>query len=90
MSKGKWNPRYLAYCRAHGKTPEAMLLHDQEQFPGGCMCGFILWHSAKLNEARRTHREWFYIEIGGNAGGLLDHKHYDKWLQKSVGQGAIQ
>lgn len=71
MSKGKWNPRYLAYCRA----------------PGGCMCGSILWHSDKLNEARRTHREWFYIEIGGNVGGLLDHKGYDKWLQKSIGQG---
>lgn len=48
------------------------------------MCGSILWHSDKLNEARRTHREWFYIEIGGNVGGLLDHKGYDKWLQISM------
>lgn len=85
-----WNPRYLAYCRAHGKTPEKMLEHDEERFPGGCMCGFILWSSDKLNEARRTHREFFYIEIGGNAGGLLDHEGYDKWLQNSVEQEAIQ
>lgn len=79
-----WNPRYLAYCRAHKMTPEKMLEHDREKWAGGCMCGFILWHSAKLSAARRAHREFFYIEVGGTAGGLVDHKGYDKWLNESV------
>jgi len=37
------NPRYVAYAQAHGKTPVKMLAHDRAAWPGGCMCGFILW-----------------------------------------------
>jgi hypothetical protein len=37
------NPRYLAYCRAHGRTPAEMLEHDDKEWPGGKMTGFILW-----------------------------------------------
>jgi len=40
-----WNPRYVAYAKAHGKTPDAMMEHDRDAWPGGCMCGFILWMS---------------------------------------------
>ena len=76
----KWNPRYLAYCKAHGRTPEAMMAHDDEQWKGGRMCGFLLWHSERLNEARREHREFFFIQIGGIPGTLVDHKGYDRWL----------
>ena len=51
MKSGQWNPRYLAYCRAHGiSDPDAMLDHDNERWPGGCMCGFILWIQARWNE----------------------------------------
>lgn len=90
MANG-WNPRYLQYCRANGGlTPDAMLERDRERYPGGCMCGFILWHSAKLNEARQTHREFFYIEIGGNPGGLIDHAGYDRWLRASVRKDVAQ
>jgi hypothetical protein len=83
MSNSAWNPRYLAYCRAHKLAPEQMMEHDREAWPGGCMCGFILWHSAKLAEAKRTHPEFFYIGFAG-IDGLLDHKGYDKWLNASV------
>lgn len=37
------NPRYLAYCKAHGNTPEAQHAADGAAWPGGIMCGFILW-----------------------------------------------
>jgi hypothetical protein len=37
------NPRYAAYARAHGMTPAEMLEHDRQAWPGGCMCGFVLW-----------------------------------------------
>jgi hypothetical protein len=51
----RWNPRYLAYCKAHGKTPEQMLAHDEDAWPGGVMCGFILWMSQKLREFSKAH-----------------------------------
>lgn len=37
------NPRYQAYARAQGRTPAQQLEHDRLRWPGGCMCGFILW-----------------------------------------------
>lgn len=39
------NPRYLAYCAAHGfrGDPDGMLAHDRERWPGGVMCGFVTW-----------------------------------------------
>jgi hypothetical protein len=81
----EWNPRYLQYCRATGGlSPDATLERDREQYPGGCMCGFILWHDAKLYAAREHHPEFFYIEHDGRVGGLLDHQGYDMWLNKSV------
>lgn len=51
------NPRYLAYCRAHGRTPEAQLEHDRKVWPGACMCGFILWINARLRAFEKQHPE---------------------------------
>ena len=39
------NPRYAAYAQAHGRTPDEMMEHDRSAWPGGCMCGFIVWMS---------------------------------------------
>ena len=46
----KWNPRYVCYAKAHGRTPEEQMAHDKVEHPGGCMCGFILWLGAKWDE----------------------------------------
>lgn len=43
---------YLAYCRANGKTPEAMLAHDEAQWPGSCMAGFIFWINKRWGDWR--------------------------------------
>lgn len=49
----EWNPRYVAYATAHGRGPEAMLAHDKEESPGGCMVEFMLWISGRWREWRK-------------------------------------
>jgi len=48
-----WNPRYVAYAKAHGRGPRAMLTLDRMRWPGGCMCGYIVWINRKWNEFAR-------------------------------------
>lgn len=48
----KYQPRYLAYCNANGLTPEEQLERDRAAYPGGCMCGYILWISHNLSRFR--------------------------------------
>jgi hypothetical protein len=74
------NPRYLAYCIAHSKTPDEMMAHDIQRWPGGCMTGFLMWSGQKLAEAMKSHPEWFLNST------LRNHTEYDAWLQKEVGE----
>src|SRR3546814_1417909 len=46
----KYSPRYVAYASEHGRSPEQQLEHDREAWPGGLMCGFILWSNERLAE----------------------------------------
>lgn len=34
---------YTAYAAAHHRTPDEMLAHDRQQWPGGPMAGFTTW-----------------------------------------------
>lgn len=72
------NPRYLNYCRAHGKTPDEMLEHDRKEWPGGVMAGFILWHKARLGESMKA------LPGAWAPYGLTDHAAYDAWLTARV------
>ena len=60
------NSLYLAYCRAHGKTPEEMAEHDAAEWPGGRMCGYILWMGERKKEFAAAHPE-----------AMLGHAVYD-------------
>jgi hypothetical protein len=40
-----WNPRWIEYADAHGKSPQQMLEHDRERYPGGFGAGFLIWMS---------------------------------------------
>jgi len=69
------NPRYVAYARAHRRTPDAQLEHDRKEFPGGCMTGFQLWIAEQRREFYAAHPEAFYDRhtIGDSAA-------WDRWL----------
>lgn len=50
-----YNPRYARYAEAHGRTPEEMLKADVIEWPGGSMCGFMLWMNEKWAKFCRLH-----------------------------------
>lgn len=50
MTERQWNPRYVAYAKAHDRTSEAMLEHDTIAWPGGKMAGFLLWMNDRWQE----------------------------------------
>lgn len=76
-----WNPRYVAYAQAHGRTPEEQGAHDEEAWPGGKACGFMLWMNARWTEwcALKGYRR----TAGGHNDTPLtddDHRDFTFWL----------
>lgn len=69
-----WNPRFVAYATAHGHTPESMIQHDRLRWPGGQMCGFILW----IGQQWQQWREAFNYR--GELLGPAEHAAFDQWL----------
>lgn len=86
------NPRYLAYCRSQGHPdPDVMLKVDNERWPGGIMCGFILWMSDQWSAFEKQHLAKL-AELGGfpigrvtandrGAWRLMNADAFDVWLQ---------
>lgn len=74
-----WNPRYVAYARAHQRGPEEMLALDCEQAPGGRMAPFIIWMSQRWQEWRRANglRPSEHVPEAG-------HAEFDAWLEAST------
>jgi hypothetical protein len=71
----EWNPRYVAYARTQKRTPEVMLVKDRERYPGGSMCGFMLW-------LRERWAVWL-DQKGYHHDTILsneDHTEFDAWL----------
>lgn len=73
MEQRQWNPRYVAYAKAHGRTPEEMRAHDEEAWPGGRMAGFILWMNEQWERWRREHQRGTYDPLSDE-----DHADFDK------------
>jgi len=65
-----WNPRYVAYARAHGMTPQGMLAHDMSR--PSKMVPFMVWIHRQL--ARFGHRE----------RALLDHDAFTAFCEASA------
>lgn len=70
----QYNPRYVAYARAQGMTPDEMLESDALTYPGGKMTGFILWLNAKW-------REWDRLNGRREPHSDADHQLFDAWLE---------
>ena len=68
------NPRYLAYCKAHGKTPDEMVAHDLPKYSTGIFFDFPLWIEGKWYEWRKANNKV------GVALRQQDHADFDKWL----------
>jgi len=85
----KWNPRYGCYAKAHGRLPEKQLEQDKEDWPGGCMVGFILWNTKKLMEFAKVSPNSFYWSAfyKKDPPRLLDGIAYDAWLPKNLKLG---
>jgi hypothetical protein len=66
-------PRFAAYCRAHGTTPEEQLARDRGLYPGGLMVGFLWWVGQRW-------REWEAATGRQPPHDLDDHRDFDVWL----------
>lgn len=63
-----WNPRYVAYAKAQGKTPEEMMTSQRS------MVGFILWIGGQVVEFKKAKPDAFV----GSA--IRDHAAFDRYL----------
>jgi hypothetical protein len=72
-----WNPRYVCYAKAHGNTPEQQMEQDRTLWPGGLMCGFILWIDKRKAEFREVQPEAF-LDCH-----IYDQAAWDKFLKGS-------
>ena len=68
--------RYLCYAAAHSRTPEAMLEHDREAWPGGHMCGYLIWISREWQAWSREH------EKPRTCHTPVDHADFDARLRR--------
>jgi len=81
---GEWNPRYTAYAQTHGLGEEAMLEQDRARWPGGKMCGFILWIGWAWQEYEPDagRRRWAAACPERSAA-------FDAWLAERAAQGEL-
>lgn len=73
------NPRYVAYARAHGRTFEEQLAADAERWPGGKMCGFIVWMGHRWLAWRRLRNRPVNDILSRE-----DHADFNAWLEAEV------
>ena len=75
-----WNPRFVAYAAAHGRTPEAQSDHDRQEWPGGMMVGFMLWMSDRQRDFLAAHPEAFFVGWNGRRSEIQDFAAWDAFL----------
>ncbi len=70
-----FQPRFIIYAAAYGRTAAAQLEHDEAAWPGGCMVGFMLWITAQRRAFKAAHPEHFLYD------GIANQDAWTEWLQ---------
>ena len=71
------NPRFIAYCHAHGfASREEQIATDRQKYPGGFMCGFICWIGAAWLAFGAPHNQRNFPEVS---------RAFDAWLPSFKG-----
>lgn len=73
-----FQPRYVAYAKMHGKTPEDMLILDQKR--GGIGAWFSPWIRNRWAEFDRLTNRRYRIGGGHTEDG---HAAFDRWLDSA-------
>lgn len=85
-----WNTRYIAYAKAHKRTPEDQLAQDHVDWPGGVMAGFTIWISEQWYRWSAVAGE---KPAHGDCGWSDEQQHrFDAWLDggRTDGRQAVQ
>jgi hypothetical protein len=83
MQTAEFNPRYVSYARAHGRSPEDQSAHDRAEYPGAQMTGFIIWISGEKEAFRVAHPECF---LGRDT--IQDGAAWDEWLRARAAESS--
>ena len=54
-----YQPRFVAYANSLGLTPDEAIVKDSKKYPGGKMCGFMLWIQANRKAFKAAHPNAF-------------------------------
>lgn len=83
-----WNPRYVAYAKANGRTPRDQAACDEDDYPGGRMTGFVLWLRPQWVEFQTMHGCNSSSEVRLKLGMKTDFM-FDEWLEDKVNENEI-
>jgi hypothetical protein len=87
----EWNPRFVAYAKAHGQTPEGMLQNDKEKFPGGCMAGFMLWINTMRQKFFQQHPEHCFVRVSGKSfEAIANQEAWTEFLNNSANSCEVE
>lgn len=77
------NPRYVAFARAHGRTPDEQAAYDEARWPGAVMCGFMLW----MDQVKQAFRDASPGSFIGSS--IADQDAWDAFIAAQADAGVL-
>jgi len=78
VSDDGWNPLFVLYARAHGRTPAEQRAHDRATYPGAAGMPYMQWNTLQLNDWRAEE------SAAGRPTNPVRHTDYERWLSARV------
>ena len=76
------NPRYIAYAKAvHNTTHEMALDKDRKRYPGGVMCGFVIWINHHVQQFGKIYPESVFASSCDGRYSIVDDGEFTKYLE---------